>query len=197
MSGLNSSADEITPLLSNNNIKWEALLPSVSETIILDDDGDSLDIIDFKHSFRSRQTTPIPVIAFEFLVVLYHLTLRDTNSKDVYYESRKTIPKVKLKKKALTLFDEISQTFKNNSGMETALSTLLVYRFRLDPAGSKYLCVLDLLDHDEIPPELFTDSFLTRFITRLWQSGWTATQEYSFTTSRIHKLDNILRAPRK
>lgn len=124
---------EATPLLFDNN-DWETLLPSISETSV---DDDPTQTIDFRHSFRTADNNdapvPIPVLAFELLAVLYHLTTLSGSTENIKRE--------RLAEMGIKLFHQIVETIKANddSGKRTEYEAFLIYKFKLDPSARKYL----------------------------------------------------------
>lgn len=126
--------DEITPLLPSND--WKTLLPCISEPTI---DAGTSQLIDFKHSFRRANShgvndshVPVPVLAFELLVVLYHLTLPGDHDD----------MKARLSQMSLLLFGELVSAIRANDdfGRQARFGAFLVYKFKADPSAAKHLC---------------------------------------------------------
>lgn len=121
--------DETTSLLPSND--WKTLLPCISEPTI---DAGTSQLIDFKHSLRradsANDNVPVPVLAFELLVVLYHLTL-PADHDDI---------KARLSQMSLLLFGELLSAIRANDDFERQFGAFPVYKFKVDPSATKHLC---------------------------------------------------------
>lgn len=178
--------DETTPLLPNSD--WKTLLPCISEPTI---DAHTSELIDFKHSFygadSANDNVPVPVIAFELLVILYHLTLPG------YHDDIKP----RLSRMSQSHFFELVSEIKagGDSERQKKFGAFLVYKFKVDSSSARHLCILDLLNHVEIPQEIITSTLLSQSITTLWKTGFSG-KTFTLDVSRVQRLDNIIRSPR-